>query len=892
MTLSWFDLQDQMAQAEQGLLTHDRNLEHSGENITPSVVLEQIYEFLRDETSMRSTWKRIAGMRGISSQGAHAEAFSLLMGHHVIANFQAAVRTSLPRSTEFGRDFTIDSEQYQKAVVSPLLSVLSAAETFSPAPSTSRSDANAASNLVASFPLQGKLALVRELAAAAAAHAGADNEVAKVCTTLSPSLCLELTEMMLRTMHKFRPRNAEVAASSDSAAVPIMVISILTRQPSLLEDLVHLVFLRATYSTSTARMLVKAICKACNSAPNHLLAASTYVCRVWGSPHFAARSEIRRHEYVSAALGELLEALRESQKALHGDEQEAAASATANLLGATGSVAGVTSPSLATLLSTGVSAFLECNDSRSQNCGIGIARCFSAMMGLEDAFAKVDDTDSISNSSIDSGATAAAGGGGPTADASVDGGSESDSDSDSDLEAYDLTPPPALQGAAVYLRACLDIILVQDAQQSNTVSNNAGASSNGDGSNIADKQEAALRHIPRLLRGGASDGQTLTAALTRALLSLANPYNIESFNQLRSAAMLACIELYPLQSLPVLAKAICSDEVVLGTRIWAVSQIGAAAHVIANIPIPGGMLTTEKGGMVSKAQHTRVDRLGKTSIKRPLTLAARKRDAQTRTVRRSAFGSISLLFAGPLVSVVMAPLSSDIHSDQQHLQEEQHLLRGSADRIAAVQSPEALLAHLAIERLENKAVDSENTTSTVGIPNSGKDPVQDLDELQGLLISEALLSLAAVTRCAHNTTQQRVLLTHTLKAAAMWLSSPQVAVRRAAFGAGVTAIAAWKLQREESSTGTRWDSNGGSALETLADLSGRRTESQRSKPFLALADQQLGPLLAKLVDGALNGLKSEADDLCRALRADLGRAALSLDENTEDDDDISDAFFA
>jgi hypothetical protein len=51
----------------------------------------------------------------------------------------------------------------------------------------------------------------------------------------------------------------------------------------------------------------------------------------------------------------------------------------------------------------------------------------------------------------------------------------------------------------------------------------------------------------------------------------------------------------------------------------------------------------------------------------------------------------------------------------------------------------------------------------------------------------------------------------------------------------------------------------------------------------------MGPLLAALVDTALKTLPKEPDDLSRALRADIGRAALALDQGAEDVDPEADA---
>jgi len=138
-----------------------------------------------------------------------------------------------------------------------------------------------------------------------------------------------------------------------------------------------------------------------------------------------------------------------------------------------------------------------------------------------------------------------------------------------------------------------------------------------------------------------------------------------------------------------------------------------------------------------------------------------------------------------------------------------------------------------------------------------------------------------------------------LAAANAWQVCPLLVVRRAALATGAAALDAWRLQREESKLGSRFaggGGGGGGALATLTDVAGRgrrgggpQGDASGMGVGMALGDRQMGPLLAALVDTALKTLPKEPDDLSRALRADIGRAALALDQGAEDVDPEADA---
>jgi len=862
----WYNIANLLRESEKSLFEGTvGKKEGIDERLHPSAVSARIMKFVQPN-SIQGVWEYLLNAnKGESSTSRSQDSFALLMGHHVIANYEAAI-AGRDRGNNFNANTNaiITTESYLSSIVKPLITLLTKEQYKYSTTSTGTGIGSGIDVLIQSFPVAGRLALVHQL--------GKEKENTKATQAFSPTLCLDLADLLLRSLRKNRSSYKEEETSS---LLKVLVQGSLNIQGSgsgqgqsiqQQQQVLRRLLFRGSPDVQTARNIAQ-------SLPNEIcfiFPAAHELTGVWSAPGFASSGDVRRHEALTEALLVFLMRLRESLS--QSQPQEDAAAHAASSVNATAALLGKVGPngehSLASALSSGIGEFLDCSDLRSRDAGLKIAKAFSAMMGLGNAF---DDLDIEGNENK---------GKEKETTKMEQSESDSDSDSDSDLEAYDLTPVPLPTGSAAYLRTCLDILQAKSEQAS------------GGGGPQAEKQESALLHIPRLINNCAVDARDLSPDLVRALLGMTNAYNIHDYDNLRKNAILKCIVNFPIQTVPVISKAIINNEVVLGTRVWAVSMLTAAAHEISQIPVPGAP-TAQSQISASEDNKNNCDSingtLGKTRIFRPKTLMVREKRKNTKYTKNefgSHNGSIALMFLEPLLRIIYpgkGDSTSSSSSSSSSSGNNHNLEIGGGVNGGGMSVLTEMLSSLSVPSISLPASSSFSPSIISPLLTAAVNLDSAVDELDALLLSEAILSLASLARCAHNTQIQRVLIMHSLQATVTWQSNENLTVRRAALAGGALTLDSWRLLREESWHRQSFGVGNGGALATLADLAGRTNDSSRDRD-LALCDPQLGPLLAKLVEKAIYSLDTEPDDLCRALRGDIGRTALALDKEESDEE--------
>ena len=617
-----------------------------------------------------------------------------------------------------------------------------------------------------------------------------------------------------------------------------------------------------------------------------LFCATDHIACLWADRAFVRRPNARAHTGVTAALLALLARLEGAIRTTLATEMlpDHACSQWLSRPAPSGAALIVT-------LSSGVSSYLDCTDNQSRSCGIRVAKRFSGMLGMQSAFAEIDDafgstashtgespladtpaSNTLSASNIAVGSV-------PDTHASPSGmaaaTTEPQSDSDSDLEPLGLAEPPAAGtvGGTVYLRACADMLRMDPAAK--------GA---------AEKQEIALAHLPRILSTGPADGSLLAATLTQTLLTLGNHFNLDHFDDFKEASMQTLLCMFPYQAVPVTAAAVLEKDMLLASRIWAVGQLAIAARSLAGVPSAYNTQPRNDPPQPPKPhsnpseQHGSIDAAiagraiaGRVRIKRPRQLAILRQQAQSAlAARNSSVKGQSRLRSNPIAPVLnlfAAPLVELLRVPQMQVKRETDEIERVEAAVRTMIERPSTGGHIRTLNVNDKLC-SSSVIDDASVGGGAND-------LDALLVSEALLALSSLVSCARHTMHQRSLLESTLAHSLQWLQSPHLVVRRAALAAALESVEAWRMQRSEQQSNARASILGGSsALDTLTNIAGRTV--QAGQPPLAIADGNAGAMITALVDAALVGLRSDPDAQSRQLRAGLARAVLALDEGLDD----------
>lgn len=402
---------------------------------------------------------------------------------------------------------------------------------------------------------------------------------------------------------------------------------------------------------------------------------------------------------------------------------------------------------IASILSAGVSTYLDQTDRRSRLRGMKIANEFSILLGHNIVFDELEEEKkqqelfNISSTEVNIGKVNSANapvGNTPfkNTDTSSSGYQDNGDSSDSEIEGYDIpdeTPKDRVE-LTNYLRVCLEQLLVPDKDQ-----------------DAHDKQLSALLSIPRIVRTSPVDAGDVCGPLIKELLRVNNSYNVEDFDELRSAAVQALLVAYPNLAAPVLCWAIDEEAMMLSLRVFAISSLAKAAYTLSGI-IPSGVGTmnkTEKGvKIISKENESDSNERKKTIVRRPNKLAAA---AKKITHFRNNFGPVSAIFFYPILRIIALVIANN-----------------SANRIKKSKPSEKdkkiyeNITFISKELFNLDIKEDEpfiRNSLLANTPKKQKKVVlideEDGDGLYSMVPVEALLALAVFTKCSLNTVSQR-----------------------------------------------------------------------------------------------------------------------------------------
>jgi len=702
---------------------------------------------------------------------------------------------------EAGSVTVLEREQYLQHVLGSLfydvLATTCGADEEGPAAKL------AFSQLVSDFPLDAQIASVEVFCSFSGKHSSQG-----VIDLIEPESALNLASLMLRWASRKCPGQPS-AVYGVIEVLGLLVSRALASGESSggcsFSLVVDTLFLRKAGDARAAQVIVT-----CFPLVGLVELIDTVVS-VWGEKMFVARGERKLQGYLTEAL---LSSLERTDSAMLMSSTERKIPIIISL-------------------STGVSTYLDASDKRSRIFGMRVAKRFSAILGQEISFEELDDEKDGSPSSL---TPALKGEVQPTGALESRGQNEDqkknehievvdvdEQSSDSELEAFELGEERVGEVPSTnYLRICLEMLQYSETKP-----------------DARDKQEVGLTSIPRILASKPADAPDVCALLMRELMRLSNTFNVQNFEESRNTAIHALLTMYPQYALPMATGAIESDGLMLGARISAINALIKAAHALANLPLPDASNTTTLG--ISTREEAAIDTAstsatlgGKTRIKRPLKLAASKR--QVRFFRNN-FGPYALQFYFPLLHTLSA---------------------------------------------QNKRSIDGAGAGGVGSSASAANITDLQDGVEALLSAQILSALGYFTKCSINTHHQRLLIENTIAVATSMRSSTSLGIRRASLFAIHCSISAWVLQRASWSSSIPSKKASG-AFETLTDLAGTTSGASSGNITSAISDGELGRAVANTVDWALLNVKQEPDAQSRAFMVDIVRQAIMLDANAHDE---------
>ena len=414
---------------------------------------------------------------------------------------------------------------------------------------------------------------------------------------------------------------------------------------------------------------------------------------------------------------------------------------------------------IASILSSGVSAYLDQSDTRSRIRGMRIAKEFSILLGQDITFEELEEADrrieqQESLTSVTANATVSSGSSSKAIVAQTVGRDDADIDvddydsSDSEIVGYDM-PFEDVEDVVTltnYLGVCLDLFLCHDTDK-----------------DAHDKQLSALLSIPKIVLTNPVDAGNVCGPLIKELLRLNNSYNTKNFEGLRSQAVLSIVVTYPHFAVPVLTWSLEEESYSLSVKIFAISCLSKAAHSLSSIPDekyssvnatlpPTPTLNTSGKTMIKKgidndtqANHKNENYKPSSIIQRPAKLAqSRKRI----TYFINKFGPLGPIFFFPILRLISIEIvrynSKNISPSNAKKNYRQKLNFFHADFDAA----------------DEKFSDFFSSTGLYG--SSGKVPEMkksidddDGDGLHSMVPTEALLALGTFCKCSVNSVYQR-----------------------------------------------------------------------------------------------------------------------------------------
>ena len=250
--------------------------------------------------------------------------------------------------------------------------------------------------------------------------------------------------------------------------------------------------------------------------------------------------------------------------------------------------------------------------------------------------------------------------------------------------------------------------------------------------------------------------------MVKELLRQSNRFNTPDFDTLRDAAVHSLAVAYPLLAVPVLAWAMDSPDLPLAVKVHAIALLKNSALALAGMDgpsAPGAPAgTAASPPRPPPAAAAQVHVLGKTTVKRPLTLAAATRRAAP---IRNDFGPVAPLFYYPVLRVCALAASGRPRPENDPYADTRLTLPAEFTQLAwgdGAAGGELLLRRPAATPsavLVTEYVPPGDGVAAVSPPGRSRIEEEGGDGLHSMVPAEALLALATFTACSVNTTSQR-----------------------------------------------------------------------------------------------------------------------------------------
>ena len=421
---------------------------------------------------------------------------------------------------------------------------------------------------------------------------------------------------------------------------------------------------------------------------------------------------------------------------------------------------------IASILSAGVSVYLDQSDRGSRLRGMRIAREFSVLLGHIIVFDELEAEEErqqqlqLQQFKPNNFCSSSSGDlrGGPRANLISPTGFENDDDSsDSEIEGYECPDenPEDFVPQSNYLRVCLELLLAPDTDK-----------------DAHDKQLGALQSIPRIVAMNPIDACDVCGPLIKELLRLNNNFNTDNFDNLRDIAVQALLVRYPNIAAPILCWALNEDIFSISVRVFAISSLARAAFALSGTSrsneVSAKICNLEKSQEGSDLnqpiiQKNDLKRGTSTIIKRPLKLAASRKQ---KVILVNSFNAVAPLFFYPILKLLIERISNDSNNIMKERELKQ--CKGNGDLVQLIPrdsvmeklgssfSQNSIAAHIISRNDDNNVKLTDKNKKGL----SGSYEMNEGDGLHSMIPVESLLSLAAFVKCSTNSIYQRYLRTY------------------------------------------------------------------------------------------------------------------------------------
>lgn len=388
---------------------------------------------------------------------------------------------------------------------------------------------------------------------------------------------------------------------------------------------------------------------------------------------------------------------------------------------------------VATILSAGVSSYLDQSDRQSRLRGMRIAREFSVLLGHEITFEELDEEEKLQKDKYFEESVSV---GKPlstyellaisTGESFTTGVYDDDSSGD-EIEGYDLPVENPGENVAFtpYLRVCLEQLLCSDSDK-----------------DAHDKQLSSLISIPRVVATYPADAADVCGPLVKELLRLNNSYNTDQFDSLRSDALQSLLVAYPHQAVPVMHGALEDESYSLGMRVYVISSLSKASYTLSSAP------SKEYSQTQSIELNTASSSRASTTVTLPLRLAAGKKKV---TYFVNNFGPVGPIFFYPILRLLALSIARNTSIDIERSRRGPKSVKDSStlsNREYQIK-PDNFKESFIRTSLSSPELKVEKKAVSVAIEE------EDGDGLHSMIPCEALLALAVFVKCSVNSVCQR-----------------------------------------------------------------------------------------------------------------------------------------